>query len=469
MTAAVVSVSHVSQHQTMLDDYFPVLGNIQKHNPSIFRVVRGGAATGGGRYEVVNPTCPTCGRTPWANGWNRRIRATPGFEGNEEIQVRRYKCRECGEVAVDYGEIAPRGSKYQPELPDACRLMFAAGLTPGLIRVAVAACTKYIIPASTIRGWLTPILLAAESLLEVAPPPTAGNAVYDEIHCRVAGDKMFLQVAADPGSGFVLLVGVFPVLTKGAILRFIVRLNRSMRYRLTCIISDGNRTVGAALQTDWLAGVEHQTCLVHLKRRAMEAVYLSAGQGRRFEERLPARRQAQLQQIFAAIDAQDEGTFHYWLGVLRAATWEGQRDRVQAFLDRLDRIASRVLTHNRVEGCPPTTNLVESINAFIERYHPLKKGLLTSASVRGIAALRCVLYNCLRFPVLDQWLEREYAHWNRMIDLFGRVGYLKGVRTRLGTKRRQFRQCLAEYESFCDRSFGFGALSFIQRLWAGSP
>jgi transposase-like protein len=334
--------------------------------------------------------CPSCGSLETKR--NGKTSTAPVGVSGPLRPLQRFLCTSCSTSFTTARSAARRGSSFTDDFALEAVRLYVQGL-PSYRTLAALLESRAGRPVSrmTLNRWVQQLGAAAKTPLQVsaelAPPNWSGVLGIDGKAVWVAGEERCLLIGVDQGTQDVVHALMVPGEDGESFERLVREAVTQVRYPLKGVVIDGSPPF-LTTHAEYFPSLPLQVCRVHASRRLDHNIAKA--------KRSPD----------AAVRAELKDRVR---GVLFAATREEARDRLVGLLadrDRyagisrrdtlvsLERLFGLYMTHHRVEGMPPDTNVTENVIKQLSKKIRLIEGFTSMASAETFSRL---LVGCYRF------------------------------------------------------------------------
>jgi transposase-like protein len=344
--------------------------------------------------------CPSCGSLETKR--NGKTSTAPVGVSAPLRPLQRFLCTTCSTSFTSARTAARRGASFTDDFAIEAVRLYVQGL-PSYRTLAALLESRAGRPVSrmTLNRWVHQLGAAAKTPLQVsaelAPPNWSGVLGIDGKAVWVAGEERCLLVGVDQDTQDV----VHALMVRGEDGESFERLVREAvtlaGYPLRGVVIDGSPPFLTA-HAEYFPLLPLQVCRVHASRRLDHNIAKA--------KRSPD----------AALRAELKDRVR---GVLFASTREEARDRLVHLLAdggryagigrrdtlvSLQRLFGLYMTHHRVQGMPPDTNVTENVIKQLSKKIRLIEGFATMASAETFSRL---LVGCYRFKRFTDSCQRN--------------------------------------------------------------
>ena len=479
MAAVIVSPNEIeSGIQKQITDFLPISDTDQSQKMALGKGFAQLKDTGewvlplkcsrDGLITLVTRKCPQCGRYLNENGSNPRIRII-SYEDEfpNRLELKRYVCKFCGEIILDYSQFVAKHKNYPPEYLRQARELHAEGQTAGDITLIILTTHQQTIPPNTIKSWINEMKDATSTVMNTKEFPASGFYSHDEIHTRVADEKKFVQITVDTEWNLIAATQVIDQLKSEDTTAHFEVLTNDRGLPAKGIATDDASVYSGAFSQPPLQGVPHQLDIGHVKQTVRKKIYAAAGLKEHWKRPLPSKFQLILKLLYAILNSQTEFDFIFNVGRAMAIIEPMENPKVAKILQSLTDMEELLIAHVRTPDLAKTTNATESVNAETELYAPFKYDLKSKEGMLFMANLRGLFHNSRQFPMIFARLERMQQ---AIVSLKENFGYKGGVKVEYLRFFRLKNRILRYYEiirTFWETYFSKGSFDLFQQYWSG--
>ncbi len=367
---------------------------------------------------IKDTHCVKCGRRLVGNGHNPRVAILDMGRGKREFRIHRKRCKRCGEVRPDYSKIAPKYGNFHENYKRRARQHYMEGLMPSQIKRVFRIDFGVEISISTIVNWIGAVAASLRKTLKETPVPSSGYWGYDEIHLKVAGNKMYAINTVDVNTRFVPVAKISERMGRKVGREVLLEGKRGKALPLLGLTKDCTTNLGGLFKTRNFKNVIQQNCLTHVKWIASKHSKAFAGLPTRSTKPIPKQWRWLLKRFYNLIDAKNEADAYIQLEIVRRTVERLKGRKIKNLNTALKQIESwlpKIIPYKRNPLIAATNNLCEGFHKKYEYYPMFKTQMMTSSGAQRVLDYRVFGHNFRRFPVYIEQYELKRERWRALL------------------------------------------------------
>lgn len=371
-----------------------------------------------GSIEIRETHCLSCHQRLVYNGYNKRIAVLDKGLGKHEFRIHRKRCKTCGEIKPDYSALFPEYGTYHENYKRRARQHYMEGLMPGQIKRVFRIDFDLKIAESTIVNWVNEIQDDLRELLESTPIPSSGYLGYDEIHMRIAGERMYAIDTIDVNTGFVPVAKISTEMGRDAGREVLMEGRKNCELKIEGLIKDMTTNLGSLFRTRSFKHILLQNCLTHVKWAVSRHVKAFAGLSEHSTKPIPDEWRWLLSQYYRIIDSNHETDAYIQLEILRStiAKLEGKRKgHLLTAFKTLSSSLPKIIACQKDPKMPTTNNKMEGQHKVYTYYPSFKRNMMTPKGAQRVLDYRVFRHNFRRFSDAIKDLWKKYKKFRTII------------------------------------------------------
>ncbi|MFO8019849.1 MAG: hypothetical protein R6U96_14590 [Promethearchaeia archaeon] len=372
-----------------------------------------------GTIEIEETHCLTCQRRLVYNGYNERIAVLDNGLGRHEFRLHRKRCPACGEIKPDYSKLFPEYGTYHGNYKRRARQHYMEGLMPSQISRVFRIDFGVEIAKSTIFYWVSEIEDELREMLENTPVPSSGYWGYDEIHMRIAGERMYTIDTIDVNTGFVPAARISPNMGRAAGREVLMEGRKNSTYKINGIIKDMTTNLGGLFRTRCFKHIKQQNCLTHVKWAVSRHVKAFAGLSEHSQKPIPKEWRWLLSRFYDVIECSHKTDAYIQLEIVRSTIRKLKGRKKKHLITAFKTLSSslgKIIAHQRNPWMPTTNNSLEGQHTCYTYYPSFKKRMMTPKGAQRILDYRVFRHNLRRFPGHIKKVWRKYRRFREILS-----------------------------------------------------
>lgn len=382
-----------------------------------------------GTVEIIETHCLEGGTRLSYNGYNDKLAILDHGLGRYEFSLHRKICPKCGDIDIEYSQLAPKYGNYHENYKKRARQHYMNGLMPEQIAKVFHVDFGIDIARSTIQTWIDEAAEPLRETLKETPIPSSGTWGYDEIHLKVGGEKMYALNTVDLNTEFIPAAKVSESMGKAAGRDLLREARCHAELELNALLKDGTANLGALFKTRSFKNVTLQDCLTHIKWSTSKHIKAFIGLPTQSTKPVPPEWQWLVKRFYDVINPRHETDAYIKLEVLRNTLQQlnGERiDELYTAYKTLKTKLPKIIAHQRNPQIPATNNLLEGYHKKFEYYPSFKRNMMTPEGVQRVLDYITFRHNFKKFPGYIAMYEAKYERWRERLREGGVSDFVRG-------------------------------------------